>query len=217
MKVQAAGKIRIIGGAWRGRALAVPADGAVRPTSDRAREAVFNRLTHSFAGRGFRLVGAHVADVCAGTGAFGFEALSRGAAHAVLIERDPAVAATLKRSVAALGAEDRATIIVADATAPPPAPEPCDLILIDPPFDAEMTGPALSALAKRGWFKPGALAVVESETGRPPTVPTGFTLLDQRRYGRITFSFYAAENLPAGASLNGRASAATSGSDEADD
>lgn len=182
------GRLRIIGGAWRGRSIAVPADG-VRPTSDRAREAVFNRLIHGFAEHGFRLPGATVVDVFAGSGAMGLESLSRGAASATFIERSSSVTALIKRNIETLGADDRAAVIGADATALPRAYQPCDLALLDPPYEEIVVTAALTSLARQGWLKPGALVVAETGDGAPPPEAPGFTILDRRDYGRALMTF----------------------------
>jgi len=184
----AAGKLRIIGGVWRGRSIAVPPE-SVRPTSDRAREAVFNRLIHGFADHGFRLPSAVVVDAFAGSGALGLEALSRGAARATFLERDSATAALIKANIATLGAEDRAAVIGADATAPPRAAEPCDLLLIDPPYGENVMTASLMGLARAGWLQPGALVVAETGDGAPPVTAEGFKILDSRDYGRATMTF----------------------------
>lgn len=183
-----AGKVRIIGGVWRGRAIAVPPE-TVRPTSDRAREAVFNRLIHGFFDHGFRLPGATVADVFAGSGALGLEALSRGAARATFLERDSATAALIKANIATLGAEDRALVIGADATSPPRAAEPYDLLLIDPPYGENVMTPSLTGLVRAGWLKPGALVVAETGDGAPPVFADGFKVIDRRAYGRAVMTF----------------------------
>lgn len=183
-----AGKLRIIGGVWRGRSIAVPPEG-VRPTSDRAREAVFNRLIHGFSDYGFRLPGAVVADVFAGSGAMGLEALSRGAAAVAFLERDAGAAAQIKRNIETLGADDRAVVIDADATAPPRAHKPCDLVLLDPPYEEFVMAAALAALARQGWLKRGALIVAETGDGAPQPAAEGFKMIDRRDYGRAVIWF----------------------------
>jgi 16S rRNA (guanine966-N2)-methyltransferase len=186
---EAPGAVRLIAGAWRGRKLIVPAGLEVRPTAARAREAVFNRLAHGFGGFGFRLPGAVVADLFAGTGAFGFEALSRGAGAAVFVEAAPSVVSCLKETAARLGAEDRVTVVASDAARLPRAPLRCDLAFLDPPYGAGLAAPALAALIATGWLKPGALVVVELGDGEPlPEVP-GTAIIDERRYGRARFVF----------------------------
>ena len=112
--------MRIVGGRHRGRRLLAPPGDTVRPTSDRAREALFNILSHGrLAAGGVPLAGAAVLDAFAGTGALGLEALSRGAAEAVFIERDPEAIAVLRRNVAALGESAHAEIVPGDAARPP--------------------------------------------------------------------------------------------------
>jgi 16S rRNA (guanine966-N2)-methyltransferase len=181
--------LRIIGGVWRGRMIAAGESEDIRPTSDRAREALFNRLLHGFAAQGLRLHGARVADAFAGTGALGLEALSRGAAQVTFIERNSAAAALIRKNIAALGAEDRALVLAADACVPPRAAEACDLILADPPYTEDVAGTALAALARQGWLKPGGLAAIETEADAPEITVEGFTTIDRRAYGRAAFTF----------------------------
>ncbi len=183
-------RLRIIGGVWRGRMIEAPADEAIRPTTDRVRESLFNRLMHGAAGSGISLEGARLADVFAGTGAMGLEALSRGAAHVTFIERDLSALALIRRNVAALGAEDRVSIVAADATNLPKAAVAHDIALLDPPYEKGLPDPAMASLARQGWLKPGALVSVEmDESDVPPEAP-GYTLLDRRSAGRIAVSFY---------------------------
>ena len=182
------GAVRIIAGSWRGRSIAVLPGNAVRPTSDRVREALFNRLAHAFGDIGFRLAGARVLDVFAGTGALGLEALSRGAAQAVFLDRNPDAIALIKRNVAKLGAEDRATVMNADGAHAPRAAVPCDLALLDPPYGEGLVQPALISLAVQGWLKPGALATVETDADEPAPAAAGYDFLDRREYGRVAVS-----------------------------
>ena len=171
--------IRIAGGRWRGRRLAAPAGRSVRPTVGRVREAAFDRLVH--AGLGPPLAGAAFLDVFAGTGAVGLEALSRGAARAGFVECDPAVLALLRRNVGGAGA-----VHARDAAAPGPAPAAHDIAWLDPPWGSGLAAPALAALGREGWLKPGALVVVESAQGEAPDLPG---LIDRRRYGRAALAF----------------------------
>jgi 16S rRNA (guanine966-N2)-methyltransferase len=177
--------VRIIAGSHRGRPLVAPEGRDVRPTSDRAREALFNILAHrGFGGGGPILEGARIVDAFAGTGALGLEALSRGAAHASFIERDRAALESLRRNVGALKEEARTRIVQGDATAPPPASQPCTLAFLDPPYRSGLGPAALAALARRGWLAPGAVATVEiASRGEVFAPPEGFTLEDERRYG----------------------------------
>ncbi|MDH5824311.1 16S rRNA (guanine(966)-N(2))-methyltransferase RsmD [Luteimonas sp. RD2P54] len=149
------GRVRIIGGRWRGTRLPVPDAPGLRPTSDRARETLFNWLQPM-------LPGARVLDLFAGTGALGLEALSRGAREALLVERDPRLAQALEETVARLHAGDQARVVRADALALLRAPlhGRFDLALLDPPFAAQLWRPALDALAP--WLADGAWLYLES-------------------------------------------------------
>jgi 16S rRNA (guanine966-N2)-methyltransferase len=186
----APGTVRIIAGAWRGRSIAVLPGKAVRPTSDRVREALFNRLAHAFGNEGFRLAGARVLDVFAGTGALGLEALSRGAAHAVLLDRNPEVIALIKSNVAKLGAEDRVTIMSADGAHLPRAALACDLAFLDPPYGEGLVEPALTTLALQGWLRPGALVSVETDSADVTPAVAGYAILDRRDCGRVAITIF---------------------------
>ncbi len=185
-------RLRIIGGVWRGRLMEAPADDTIRPTTDRVRESLFNRLMHGGGGSGVALKGARVADIFAGTGAMGLEALSRGAAHVTFVERDPQALALIRRNISALGAEDRTTVISADAAHLPRATLPHELALLDPPYGANLGDSAMAGLARQGWLAPGALVSVETDAGEPAPAVEGFILLDRRAYGRIAVTLYKA-------------------------
>ncbi len=183
--------MRIVAGRHRGRRLQAPAGLAVRPTADRTREALFNILAHGrFTADGRSpLIDAAVLDGFAGSGALGFEALSRGAAHLTCLDNDPAAGATIRANARTLGEAARVTLHAADATNPPTAPAdrgiaPCGLVLLDPPYRSGLAAPALTALAAHGWIASDALCVVELEAGEPFAPPEGFTALDERRYGK---------------------------------
>jgi len=181
------GAVRIITGAWRGRSIEVPAGQLIRPTADRVRQALFNRLAHAFAD--FHLAGAEIVDVYAGTGALGLEALSRGAAHCTFIDRNPEAVALLKRNVAKLGAEDRAVVMNADGAHLPRAATAFDLAFLDPPYGEGLVTPALLGLDRQGWLKSGGLVAVETDAGDPEPAAENFTLVDRRTYGRVAVSF----------------------------
>ena len=161
--------MRIIGGAWRGRALMVPAGEGTRPTADRVRQALFDRLMHAPWAAG-ALPGAVVLDAFAGTGALGLEALSRGAARAVFIERDRAALAVLRANIAACGAAGACRVVPGDVLRPQ-AGERCGLVFMDPPYGFAAKAAAVGALRAAGWFAPGALLVLE--TGREEAVDAG--------------------------------------------
>jgi len=184
--------MRIVAGKHRGRRIAAPEDHDVRPTSDRAREALFNILEHGrFTADGTSpLIDARVLDVFAGSGALGLEALSRGAAHLTCIENSATARSILRANAKTLGETTRVTVVQADATRPPaPAGPACQLVLLDPPYRSGLATAALTALAERGWMAGGAICVVEMATNEEFEVPTGFTPLDERRYGKAKLMF----------------------------
>ena len=178
---------RIISGTARGRRLAVPASG-VRPTGDRAREGLFNSL-----GSLLDLDGARVLDLYAGSGALGLEALSRGAAEAVLVENGPRVLPVLRANVANLGLPGARVVagsvpaVVAGA-----ALGSFDLVLADPPYAVgvpQVLG-VLQALSDGGWFAAGAVVVVERSSREEPFGwPTPLTGLRDRRYGEALLRY----------------------------
>ncbi|MGQ0664895.1 MAG: RsmD family RNA methyltransferase [Pseudomonadota bacterium] len=183
--------MRIVGGKHRGRRLAGPADARIRPTGDRARQALFNILEHGkFAAGGVSPVtGARVLDAFCGSGAFGLEALSRGASHAHLIDNDRAAVRLARANAATLGEGARVDAIEADALAAPPARAPCGLAFLDPPYGSGLAARALAALAAAGWLAPCALCVVELGPRDELAPPTDFALLDERRSGAARFVF----------------------------
>jgi 16S rRNA (guanine966-N2)-methyltransferase len=176
-------KPRIVAGEAGGRRLIVPPGESVRPTSDRVKESVFSAL-----GPG-RLVGARVLDLYAGSGALGLEALSRGAAGALLVERAAAAARAIRANVDALGFGDRAVLRIAAVAAvlggPPPA-APFDLALLDPPYatpDAEVEE-CVRLLVEREWLGPEATVVVERAAASSPLRwPEGWGSTWARCYG----------------------------------
>jgi 16S rRNA (guanine966-N2)-methyltransferase len=188
--------MRIVGGKHRGRRLAAPPGGAVRPTSERAREALFNILAHGRFAPAPVFEDARVLDVFAGTGAIGLEALSRGARYAAFIETDRQAREALAANIKALGETGRTRVLAIDATAPPRSDGPYDLVFLDPPYRTGLAAPALAALARTGWLAPDALAVVELAARSKFEAPAGFTLLEERRYGagRLVFLRVATAN-----------------------
>ena len=162
--------MRIVAGSWRGRTLLAPPGDATRPTADRVRQALFDRLMHApWAGRA-AIEGARVLDAFAGTGALGLEALSRGGAHATFIERDRTALAALRANIAACRAEARCTVLAADALRPPPGPAQT-LLFLDPPYGAGLVPPSVAALTAAGWARPGTLVVAELGRDDPLPVP----------------------------------------------
>ena len=192
--------LRIVGGVHRGRRLVAPPGEAVRPTSDRAREALFNILSHgSLAASGLPFAGEPVLDAFAGTGALGLEALSRGAGRAAFIENGREALAALRRNIVALGEDDRAYIVAGEATRPPRAAFACKVAFLDPPYRSGLAAQALPALAAAGWLAADALAVVELAASEEWPPLSGFTLLDERVYGAARLVFLRRE--PASARL----------------
>jgi 16S rRNA (guanine966-N2)-methyltransferase len=183
--------VRIVAGRHRGRRLLAPPGETVRPTSDRAREALFNILSHGqLAAEGIPFAGATVLDVFAGTGALGLEALSRGAAEAAFVEQDREALATLRQNIAALGEAARSRIVPGDATRPPSAPLAYALAFLDPPYRSGLAAAALTALDAAGWLTPDALAVVELAAREHLAPPAGFNLVDERMYGATRLLFF---------------------------
>lgn len=178
--------MRIIAGKHRGAKLLEPADAAIRPTADRVRQALFDLLAHGALARarGGLLQDAIVLDAFAGSGALGLEALSRGAAQAVLMDRDPAAIALAEANVKKLGEGAAATCLRADATRPPPAERPAGLVFLDPPYGEDLVAPALAALRAAGWIAPQAVIAVELDRREDFAPPSGFALADDRVHGR---------------------------------
>lgn len=158
--------MRIIAGAWRGRAIAAPAGEATRPTADRVRETLFSMLV-SRLGSFDEL---RVADLFAGSGALGLEALSRGAASATFVESDAKAAAVIRRNAEKLGAGDRVRVLGGSALALARA-DPFDLIFVDPPYAPDSGSAAVRAVLATGWLAPGGWMSVE--TGRGDSVDPG--------------------------------------------
>lgn len=183
--------MRIVGGRFRGKLLTAPEGREeVRPTSDRAREAVFNVLLHRFQGRdGFMLSESRVLDVFAGTGALGLEALSRGARHVTFLERGPQALLALKANIRSMRAEADCSVIAGDALKPPQAKQTVSLVFLDPPYAQPLCSPVLTALAGRGWLAPGAVVVAETARDADPVTPDGFTTVDVRDYGKARVTF----------------------------
>jgi 16S rRNA (guanine966-N2)-methyltransferase len=191
--------LRIVGGVHRGRRLIAPPGEAVRPTSDRAREALFNILSHgNFAAAGLPFAGRPVLDAFAGTGAVGLEALSRGASAAAFIEDGRDALAALRRNIAALGEEERAHVVAGDATRPPRAALVCAVAFLDPPYRSGLAAPALAALAAAGWLAADALAIVEVAAREDLPAPDAFAVIDERIYGAARLVFLRRERATGG-------------------
>jgi len=172
--------MRVVGGRLRSRPLAGPRSAAIRPTSDRLREALFNILVH---GHGDPVSGARVLDLFAGTGALGIEAISRGAAYALFVDDGVEARALLRGNIETLGLGGVTHIFRRDATKLGPVHplEPFSLIFLDPPYGKGLAEKALISARDGGWLKPGALIVVEEAAGAFRT-PEGLEEIERRDY-----------------------------------
>lgn len=171
--------MRIIAGEWRGRPLKAPEGDTTRPTADRTRETLFSMLNSRLGS----FDGLTVADLFAGSGALGLEALSRGAASAIFVEQDAAALRALRANVANLRAQDRCDVRAASVLALGRAKATPDVILLDPPYESGAGAVALDKLNRLGWIAPGAWISVE--TGRTETIDVkGFTVEATRDSGK---------------------------------
>ena len=187
--------MRIVGGQFKGRALIAPVGPNTRPTSDRAREAVFNILMHAPWSAGIEDL--RVIDLFAGSGALGLEALSRGAAYCLFVETDADARGAIRDNAEALsangGLNGRIRIHRRDGTdlgdKPAADGDPYDLAFLDPPYHKGLGEKALAGLAAGGWLAPHAVCVLERASDEPPLVAPGYDLLDERKYGAAKVAF----------------------------
>ncbi|KLN62337.1 hypothetical protein WH96_02160 [Kiloniella spongiae] len=189
--------MRIVGGKHRGRSLTCPTGKTARPTLDRTRESLFNILLQGDVSKGLLptgtkslLIGGHVLDVFAGTGALGLEALSRGAQKVTFIEKSPDSLAALRDNIKNLKEQQATQIIQSDALTPPKAREACSLVLMDAPYNQDLTEPTISALDKAGWIARTSLIVAECDAKENITPPSGFEEVDNRKYGKARILFF---------------------------
>jgi 16S rRNA (guanine966-N2)-methyltransferase len=162
--------MRIVAGKFRGLSLATPKDERVRPTSDRVREALFNVLAHNDFGVGFKIEGARVLDLFAGTGALGLEALSRGARYVLFVDDHHESRGLIRRNV---GLGDM----------PPNAGGPFDLVFMDPPYRKGLVAQALASIDGGGWLTPHAVVIAEMAEDEMFAAPDWVESLDERVYG----------------------------------
>lgn len=181
--------MRIVGGKHKGRPLNAPKGSDTRPTSDRAREAIFNVLAHGIDGS--ELTGARVLDVFAGTGALGLEALSRGAEHATFVEHNRTAARILKDNIEALNERANARVIERPAVRIGPAPHgPVDFVFLDAPYGQGLTEPALGALVEQGWLKDGTIVMAEIAAKEILVAPPAFEAVKEKAYGAARAIFF---------------------------
>ncbi len=177
--------MRIVAGKHKGRRLTGPAGLDIRPTSDRARQALFNILSHGdyATPNGPMPRAITVLDVFAGTGALGLEALSRGAKSVCFIERNKVAARRIGETAKAMGEADRVKVLTRDAAQPGKAHASFDLVLMDAPYGTEQSEPSLAALAELGWLHEGSICCVELARKEAFQAGPALTLLDERQYG----------------------------------
>jgi 16S rRNA (guanine966-N2)-methyltransferase len=179
--------MRVIAGEWRGRKLSAPKGDATRPTADRTRETLFSMLTSRLGS----FDGLHVADLFAGSGALGIEALSRGAAHCLFAEQDRAALDVLRANLAALGAEARADVRSGSVLSLGIAPRVYDVILMDPPYGTGAGVVALDKLARLGWTGAASWICIETSTAETIDV-AGFEIETERKVGKAKLTLLRA-------------------------
>jgi 16S rRNA (guanine966-N2)-methyltransferase len=188
--------MRIVAGTFRGRPLVAPKGQSTRPTADRTRQALFNVLEH--AAWAPPLEGVRVLDAFAGSGALGLEAISRGAAFALLLDLSEAARAAIRTNAASLGVADRTRIEPRDATslrARAPGEPPFDVAFLDPPYGKGLGEAALARLTAGQWLAANAIVVLERGVRDPAPTPDGYELLDERVWGVSRFGFLRASPL----------------------
>jgi 16S rRNA (guanine(966)-N(2))-methyltransferase RsmD len=178
--------MRVVAGSARGLRLDVPAGREVRPTADRVREALFSAL-------GGRVPGARVLDLFGGSGALAVEALSRGAAHAVIVELQRRPAAAIAANLERTGLAERARIVRNDALRAIPALADerlvFDIVFLDPPYAGDLAARALAAVLDRGLLAADGIAVVERERRRPFAAPEGVRVVAEKSYGDTALTY----------------------------
>jgi 16S rRNA (guanine966-N2)-methyltransferase len=181
-KIHNRNSVRIIGGKWRSRKIYFPDSQGLRPTADRSRETLFNWLAPY-------IQGANCIDLFAGSGALCFEALSRGAKSAILIDRSPEVVAQLRKSATELQAENIEIYCAHIPEAPPPfSPQTFDIIFVDPPFKHNLAGPSCAWLEKHHCLKPGSLVYFEVESdSRSLPIPEHWETLRHKVAGQVAY------------------------------
>lgn len=179
--------MRVVGGSFRGRRLATPHSDAIRPTTDRAREALFNILEHAYPGV---IEGARVLDLFAGSGALGIEALSRGAVFCLFVEPAARARALVRQNIESLGLAGRTRVFRRDAThlGPIGTMQPFNLVFADPPYGKGLGEKAIASAVAGHWLKEDALIVVEEAEATPFEPPAGIALHERRTYATTTLA-----------------------------
>lgn len=188
--------MRIVSGSLKGRAIVAPQGQSTRPTSDRARQALFNVLEHAAWGQG--LAQARVIDLYAGSGALGFEAVSRGAVFCLFVETDDGARGAIRENAEAFGLFGKTRVHRRSAidlgVRPGSAGEAFDLAFLDPPYGKGLGEQTLQRLIEGGWLKPGALVVFERGSDEPEIETPGYERLDAREYGAARVLFLRLTN-----------------------
>ncbi len=184
--------LRIIAGQWRGRKLQAPQGDTTRPTADRTRETLFSMLLSRLG----TFEGLTAADLFAGSGALGLEALSRGAASCVFVEQDPPAIRALRANIAALRAQSECDVRAGSVLALGPAKAPLDLILLDPPYHSGAGGVALDKLRRLGWIGEQTWVSLETAHDEEPKVK-GFVVDADRKVGKARLTLLRLAPSPA--------------------
>lgn len=184
--------LRIVAGQWRGRKIAAPPGDATRPTADRTRETLFSMLTSRLGS----FEGLAVADLFAGSGALGLEALSRGAARCLFVEQDAAAIRALRANIAHLRAQPQCDVRAASVMTLGPVKQPLDLILLDPPYGSGAGGVALERLVRLGWVGPGTWISLETAADETPLLKS-LEQESERRVGKARLTLLRVKALPA--------------------
>lgn len=177
--------MRIIAGSLKGRKLHPPEGDAIRPTSDRTRESVFNLLMHGQFG-GDHIIDRRVADLCCGTGAMGLEAISRGAASCQFVDLSKKSLELAKQNAVHCGVANQCHFLAADITKLPPVTQPYALVMMDPPYAKAILGQTYHSLRHGQWLAEGSLLLAELPRRTELPALEGATLVTSRDYGRLT-------------------------------
>lgn len=183
--------MRIVAGEWRGRKLAAPQGDTTRPTADRTRETLFSMLVSRLGS----FEGLSVADLFAGSGALGLEALSRGAARCTFVEQDAPAIRALRQNIAALRAQNRCDVRAGSVMTLGPVKVPLDLILLDPPYVSGAGAVALDKLARLGWIGEATWISLETAADEEPRVRT-LEAVAERRVGKARLTLLRPKGAP---------------------
>lgn len=182
--------MRVIAGEWRGRKLVAPAGETTRPTADRTRETLFSMLVSRLG----TLDGLAVADLFAGSGALGIEALSRGAASCIFVEQDPAAIRSLRSNIKNLSAEARSDVRASSVMARGPAKAPLDLVLLDPPYRSGAGEVALDKLQRLGWIGEATWISLETAYDEVPKIK-GLEAQADRKVGKARITLFKLQDV----------------------